>query len=107
MSFHIIYVFSYSEKLDSLALYNVESVQRALQLAHSNSSDSQKKQFSELFAFTEEEETSSTKAKGGGRGRKPGPKPKKTPKDVVSESSEESSEVSLCILLCFNWSNYL
>lgn len=72
----------------------MESVQRALQLAYSNSSDSQKKQFSELFALTEEEETSSTKAKGGGRGRKPGPKPKKTPKDVVSESSEESSEVS-------------
>lgn len=93
-------IFSYSEKLDNLALYNVESVQRALQLAHSNSSDSQKKQFSELFALTEEEETSSTKAKGsgGGRGRKPGPKPKKTPKDVVSDSSEDSSEVSSTLI---------
>lgn len=84
---------SCSEKLDSLALYNVDSVQRALQLAHSNSSDSQKKQFSELFALTEEE-TSSAKTKGG-RGRKPASKAAKKPaKDVVSESSEESSEVN-------------
>lgn len=99
-SFYL-FICSYSEKLDSLALYNVESVQRALQLAHSNSSDSQKKQFSELFALTEEEETSSTKAKGGGRGRKPGPKPKKTAKDVISESSEESSEVGCCESVCY------
>lgn len=82
------------ERQDGLGLYNLDAMQKALQVAHNNSTDSQKKQFSELFALTEEEETSSSKGRNQGRGRKPAAKTanKRTTREI-SESSDESSEV--------------
>lgn len=92
---HLEQIRSKCEKQDGLGLYNLEAMQKALQVAQNNSTDSQKKQFSELFALTEEEETSSSKGRSQGRGRKPAGKTanKRTTREV-SESSEESSEVS-------------
>lgn len=89
-----------SEKLDSLALYNIECVQKALQLAHSNSSDSQKKQFGKLFALTEEEEGNSGKGRTkGGRGRKSAAKGSaKKAANYTSDTSEESSGVNTVFL---------
>ncbi|CAH1974956.1 unnamed protein product [Acanthoscelides obtectus] len=61
------------EKHDCMAIYTLDSMQRALNIAQNNSTDSQRKQFSELFALMEEEEevSSSTKQRTQGRGRKP------------------------------------
>lgn len=101
---HLNHIRTCSEELGNLGLYNTESVQKALQLAHSNSSDGQKKQFSKLFALTEEEETSPGKSRSQGRGRKPtgkGSNKKTTTKDI-SESSEESSEVIYNFCYKFN-----
>lgn len=95
---HLNHIRTCSENQDSLGLYNIESVQKALQLAHSNSSDSQKKQFSKLFAMTEEDDIVSGRSKPQGRGRKPGKAStkKSTAKDIL-ESSEESSEVNIFV----------
>ncbi|CAG9772465.1 unnamed protein product [Ceutorhynchus assimilis] len=90
------------EKHDCMAIYTLDSMQRALSVAQNNSNDSQKKQFGELFALMEEEqEISATKSRLHGRGRKPAPG-KPSPAAVASvkrqiardltDSSEESSE---------------
>lgn len=87
-----------SKQNNCMSLYNVEPMQKALQQAYGNSTESQKKQFSELFALVEEEEVPS-KPRGGRGGRKAGPakgSTKKTTIKEVSESSEDSSEVSSC-----------
>ncbi|KAJ8982336.1 hypothetical protein NQ317_009452 [Molorchus minor] len=62
------------EKHDCMAIYTLDSMQRALSIAQNNSNDSQRRQFSELFALMEEEEelSSATKSRSQGRGRKPG-----------------------------------
>lgn len=79
------------EQHNALALYNLEPMQKALVTAQNNSTDSQKKQFVDLFALTEEEDQSTVKSKG--RGRKPAAKTnKRNAKEVLLESSEESSE---------------
>ncbi|CAH0553615.1 unnamed protein product [Brassicogethes aeneus] len=84
------------EKHDCMAIYTLDSMQRALSIAQNNSSDGQRKRFSELFALMEEEEEiSATKSRSQGRGRKPANKPaanKRAPVRDVSDSSEESSE---------------
>lgn len=81
------------ENQDGLVLFHVEWVQRALHLAQSNSSDSQKKQYSDLFALAEEEENNIGKSRSQGRGRKPAAKPKRPVTKEITDSSEESSEV--------------
>uniref|UniRef100_A0A6M2DXT3 Putative conserved secreted protein n=1 Tax=Xenopsylla cheopis TaxID=163159 RepID=A0A6M2DXT3_XENCH len=85
-------------------LYSMETVQRALQQAHTNSSESQKKQFSELFALAEPEESTSPGAgRGssrsvGGRGKKSGgggqtrTTSRKNVFRAESDSSSDSSE---------------
>lgn len=85
------------EKHDCMAIYTLDSMQRALSIAQNNSSDSQRKQFSELFALMEEEEEiSATKSRSQGRGRKPAAKTaanKRPPVRSITDSSEDSSEV--------------
>lgn len=83
-----------------MAIYTLDSMQRALSIAQNNSNDGQRRQFSELFALMEdeEEEISSTTKRSQGRGRKPAAsKPTTVSKRQVireiSDSSEESSEV--------------
>lgn len=85
-----------------ISLYNLESMQKALQQAHSSSSESQRKQFNELFALAEEEEERQSGA-GRGRGGRGGRKPTQTkaqskrtvsaPLRDPSDTSEDSSEV--------------
>lgn len=86
-----------------LNLYNLDSMQRALQQAQSSSTETQKKQYSDLFALAEEEEVPPTSKQRGARGgRKTGTNAKgaaaasKRAATVreISESSEDSSEVS-------------
>ncbi|XP_050303687.1 integrator complex subunit 3 homolog [Anthonomus grandis grandis] len=90
------------EKHDCMAIYTLDSMQRALGVAQSNSNDSQRKQFGELFALMEEEEEiSATKSRLQGRGRKP-PASKPAAPSVaaakrqiardLTDSSEETSE---------------
>lgn len=77
-------------------LYILDSMQKALQHAHNNSTEAQKKQYNELFALAEEEEIQMSRPRTGRAGRKPGPTKapvKKTTVRDVSDSSEESSEV--------------
>lgn len=85
------------EKHDCMAIYTLDSMQRALSIAQNNSSDSQRKQFSELFALMEEEEEISATKRPQGRGRKPANKSIAVKRQAVrdiSDTSEESSEVS-------------
>ncbi|XP_025829891.1 integrator complex subunit 3 homolog [Agrilus planipennis] len=80
---------------DTFSLFSTESMQRALQLAYSNSSDSQKKQFNKLFSLAEEEEDVVTsKSRSQARGRKAAnkPAPKRAVTKGISDTSEESSE---------------
>lgn len=86
------------EKNDGLGLYSLDSMQKALVVAQNNSTDSQKKIFNELFSLTEEEDTSTSKSRNQGRGRKPTNKLKRAAREV-SDTSEESSEVSVDLLL--------
>lgn len=90
------------EKHDCMAIYTLDSMQRALSVAQNNSNDSQRKQFGELFALMEEEEEiSATKSRLQGRGRKPatskpsapnvGSAKRQVARDLT-DSSEESSE---------------
>lgn len=74
-------------------LYKFDAMQKALQQAQSACSESQKSQFSNLFALVEVEETSGGRGKGG-RGRRPAnpPPKKKPPKEIISDSSDLSSE---------------
>ncbi|KAJ8948934.1 hypothetical protein NQ314_008312 [Rhamnusium bicolor] len=95
------------EKHDCMAIYTLDSMQRALSIAQNNSNDSQRKQFSELFALMEEEEEiSATKSRSQGRGRKPANKTTTTNKRQVvweiSDTSQESSEVRPKLKLNFN-----
>ncbi|XP_066151238.1 integrator complex subunit 3 homolog [Euwallacea fornicatus] len=91
------------EKHDCMAIYTLDSMQRALSVAQSNSNDSQRKQFGELFALMEEEEEiSTTKSRLQGRGRKSVATSKPAVTNAAStkrqitrdltDSSEESSE---------------
>ncbi|KAG5882643.1 hypothetical protein JTB14_025116 [Gonioctena quinquepunctata] len=84
------------EKHDCMAIYTLDSMQRALSIAHNNSNDSQRKQFSDLFALMEEEEEISSTKRSQGRGRKPANKNvnvnKRQTVREISDSSEESSE---------------
>ncbi|KAL1508911.1 hypothetical protein ABEB36_003731 [Hypothenemus hampei] len=92
------------EKHDCMAIYTLDSMQRALNVAQSNSNDSQRKQFGELFALMEEEEeVSTTKSRLQGRGRKPASSAKPSVQSNttaakrqvtrdLTDSSEESSE---------------
>ncbi|XP_055859113.1 integrator complex subunit 3 homolog [Episyrphus balteatus] len=86
-------------------LYVHDTMQRALQTAFSHSSDSTKKQYSDLFALAAEEDTTAVGRRGGsGRGRKPptnkkesnnsGSNAKKTsdPIKTMYTSDEDSSE---------------
>lgn len=88
------------DKIEDLGLFSQDSMQKSLQVAHSNSSDSQRKQFSELFALVEEEETTTTKSKGPGRGRKPANKTtnKRNTRDISDLSPIDTSEVSKTLL---------
>lgn len=80
-----------------LTLYTLDPMQNALRQAINNSTESQKKQFNELFSLAEEEEVQPSKVRASRGGRKIVP-PKGVPKRPtireISESSEESSEVS-------------
>lgn len=82
------------ERHDCMAIYTLDSMQRALNIAQLNSTDSQKRQFSELFALMEEEEEISSTKRTHGRGRKPATKPvlKRPITRDLSGSSDESSE---------------
>ncbi|XP_014244621.1 integrator complex subunit 3 [Cimex lectularius] len=73
-------------------LYKFDAMQKALQQAQSACTDTQKSQFSNLFALVEVEETG--RGKGGGRGRRPANSmaKKKIAKDITSDSTDESSE---------------
>lgn len=88
------------EKHDCMAIYTLDSMQRALSIAQNNSNDSQRKQFSDLFALMEEEEEVSATKRSQGRGRKPANKTPAVKRQAVrdmSETSEESSEVSFLV----------
>lgn len=80
------------ERHDCMAIYTLDSMQRALNIAQNNSTESQKKQFSELFALMEEEEEISATKRSHGRGRKPANKPAVNRKPPSPSTSEESSE---------------
>ncbi|EFA12368.2 Integrator complex subunit 3 homolog-like Protein [Tribolium castaneum] len=86
------------ERHDCMAIYTLDSMQRALNIAMNNCSDGQKKQYGQLFALLEEEEevSSATKSRSQGRGRKPVNKSavatKRTAVREICDSSEESSE---------------
>ncbi|KAJ3641544.1 hypothetical protein Zmor_028047 [Zophobas morio] len=92
------------ERHDCMAIYTLDSMQRALNIAMNNSTDGQKKQFGQLFALLEEEEeVSATKSRSQGRGRKPVNKGSATTTTTstsnkraavrdICDSSEESSE---------------
>ncbi|XP_055295338.1 integrator complex subunit 3 homolog [Sitodiplosis mosellana] len=83
-------------------LYVQDVMQRALQQAFSNSSDSTKKQYTDLFALAAEDDTSGVGRRGtSGRGRKTAPAKKETNStnssnkknsEPVYNSSDESSE---------------
>ncbi|KAH1013185.1 hypothetical protein HUJ05_012207 [Dendroctonus ponderosae] len=79
------------EKHDCMAIYTLDSMQRALSVAQSNSNDSQRKLFGELFALMEEEEEiSATKSSRlQGRGRKPASS-SKPPVATVSSSKRQA-----------------
>ncbi|KAF2881057.1 hypothetical protein ILUMI_25118 [Ignelater luminosus] len=80
------------EAQDNLTFFNIDFLQRGLILAQSNSSESQKKQFSELFALAEEEDFTVSKGRSQGRGRKASGKGKRVAAKDVSDTSEDSSE---------------
>ncbi|CAG9861044.1 unnamed protein product [Phyllotreta striolata] len=87
------------EKHDCMAIYTLDSMQRALSIAHNNSNDSQRKQFSELFGLMEEEEEVSSTKRSQGRGRKPANKNTVASRREIlrvpilpSDSSDDSSE---------------
>ncbi|XP_056642787.1 integrator complex subunit 3 homolog [Diorhabda sublineata] len=82
------------EKHDCMAIYTLDSMQRALSIAHNNSNDSQRKQFSELFALMEEEEEVSATKRSQGRGRKPANKNTVVKRQIVREISDTSEETS-------------
>uniref|UniRef100_A0A069DZP7 SOSS complex subunit A homolog n=3 Tax=Triatominae TaxID=70999 RepID=A0A069DZP7_9HEMI len=75
-------------------LYKLDVMQKALQQAQSACSDSQKSQFSNLFALVEVDEGGSGRGKGSGRGRRPANSvaKRKIAKDIISDTSDESSE---------------
>lgn len=76
-------------------LYKLDVMQKALQQAQSACSDSQKSQFSNLFALVEVDEGGGGRGKGSGRGRRPANSvaKRKIAKDIISDTSDESSEV--------------
>uniref|UniRef100_A0A224XJT9 Putative integrator complex subunit 3 n=1 Tax=Panstrongylus lignarius TaxID=156445 RepID=A0A224XJT9_9HEMI len=75
-------------------LYKLDVMQKALQQAQSACSDSQKSQFSNLFALVEVDEGGSGRGKGSGRGRRPANSvaKRKIAKDIISDTSDETSE---------------
>ncbi|XP_031338335.1 integrator complex subunit 3 homolog isoform X1 [Photinus pyralis] len=80
------------EANDNLTFFNVDSLHRGLVLAQTNGNESQRKQFSELFALVEEEDTTVSKSRSQGRGRKGTTKGKRPPTKDISDTSDESSE---------------
>lgn len=75
-------------------LYVQDAMQRALQQAYSHSSDSTKKQYSDLFALAAEDETSGVGRRGGsGRGRKQ-PNSKKDTNSSNSNNKKNSEPVN-------------
>lgn len=75
-------------------LYKFDAMQKALQQAQSACTESQKSQFSNLFALVEVEENTGGRGKGG-RGRRPANPPaskKRAQKEMISDSSDMSSE---------------
>lgn len=82
-------------------LYKFDAMQKALQQAQSSCTESQKSQFSNLFALVEVEENTTGRGKGG-RGRRPAnPPPKKKPTKggVISDLSDISSEVRISAVI--------
>ncbi|KAF5270976.1 hypothetical protein FQA39_LY08279 [Lamprigera yunnana] len=79
------------EANDNATFFNNDPLHRGLLVAQSNGNDSQRKQFSELFALVEEDTTVS-KGRSQGRGRKATTKAKRPPAKDVSDTSDESSE---------------
>ncbi|XP_044740759.1 integrator complex subunit 3 [Chrysoperla carnea] len=79
-----------------LVLYSLENMQRALMQVQSYCTESQKKQFGDLFALAEEEEVLPSSKPRSSRGRRPAvaPRPaaKRTAPRDVTDSSENSSE---------------
>uniref|UniRef100_A0A336LPS8 SOSS complex subunit A homolog n=1 Tax=Culicoides sonorensis TaxID=179676 RepID=A0A336LPS8_CULSO len=75
-------------------LYVQDAMQRALQQAFSHSSDSQKKQFSDLFGLAAEDETSGTVSRRGtsSRGRKAAPGKKDSSATTNSSNNKKSQE---------------
>ncbi|KAK4881278.1 hypothetical protein RN001_004597 [Aquatica leii] len=80
------------EANDNATFFNVDTLHKGLVLAQSNGNESQRKQFSELFALVEEEDTTVSKGRSQGRGRKATAKGKRQPTKDISDTSDESSE---------------
>lgn len=81
---------------DIINFFNSDHLQRGLSIAYSNGGDSLKRQFSQLFALTDDDNSTSNKGRNQGRGRKASGKARRIismTKDDV-ESSGESSDVS-------------
>jgi hypothetical protein len=96
--------------LGTKGLYKTDPMQKALGQAQSVCTDSQKSQYSNLFALLEVEETTGGgggRGKGAPRGRRPAatsannPANKKSAKPMIfiKDSSEESTEVSLYLTI--------
>ena len=77
-------------------MYSLEPIQRALQVAQLNGNDTQKQNYSDLFALAEtEEKNQKTSGRGGQKvGKSRSSKPKASLKEI-SDSSENSSDVSI------------
>jgi integrator complex subunit 3 len=77
-----------------LRVYSLEPIQRALQVAQINCTDSQRQTYSDLFALAEVEDNKKVGRAGQKIGKSRSSKPKASLKEI-SDSSENSSEVSL------------
>lgn len=83
-----------------LVLYSMGNMQRALLQVQSSCTESQKKQFGDLFALAEEEEVLPSSKPRSSRGRKVAVRPAAAKRPVArdaSDSSENSSEVNMNI----------
>ncbi|KAL0270689.1 UNVERIFIED_CONTAM: hypothetical protein PYX00_008010 [Menopon gallinae] len=79
-------------QMTDLHVYSLEPIQRALQVAQINGSDTQRQAFSDLFALAEVEDRTQKSSRGGQKvGKSRSSKPKASLKEI-SDSSENSSE---------------
>ncbi|EEB13506.1 conserved hypothetical protein [Pediculus humanus corporis] len=80
-------------EIADLHVYSLEPIQRALQVAQLNGNDTQKQNYSDLFALAEtEEKNQKTSGRGGQKvGKSRSSKPKASLKEI-SDSSENSSD---------------